>query len=65
MMGNAVSENNRWGNVENVNHSFHLKALTARSARSQGESWESQHVILGGECPCPRLRACEKPCVFV
>lgn len=46
MMDHAVSKNNRQENVGNVNRSFHLKAPTERSGKSEN-CVEAQHVILG------------------
>lgn len=58
-MDHAVSKNNRQGNVENVNRSLHLRALTERSGKSEN-CVEVQHVI-SGEGPCAGLRACKSP----
>lgn len=59
VMDHAVSKNKRQGNVENVNRSFHLRAPTERSGKSEN-CVEAQHVILGAD-PCPGLRACKSP----
>lgn len=62
-MDHAVSKNNRQGNIENVNRSFHLKAPTEGSGKSEN-CVEAQHVILG-EDPCPGLKSLQKPSIFV
>lgn len=65
-MGNAVSENNRRGNVENVNRSFHLRALTARSARSQGEKLGVTTCDFGGGVSLSEVKSLRKAlCICV